>query len=74
MDSGGDTSDVQQQMLPISIPNADVETAKGKFYVYSVSLLMRGGDHKVGVGVRDDVAGQASFLSRSLRVGAPRNG
>lgn len=70
MDSGGDTSEVQNQIVPISIPNADMANAKGKYYVYSVSLLMRGGDHKVGVGVRDDVAGEASFLSRSVRVGA----
>jgi VWFA-related protein len=74
MDSGGDTSEVQNQLVPISIPNADLEKAKGKYYVYSVSLLMRGGDHKVGVGVRDDVAGESSFLSRSVRIGAPRNG
>jgi len=69
MDSGGDTSEVQQQLVPISIPNADVAAAMDKYYVYSVSLLMRGGEHKVGVGVRDDVAGEASYLSRGVRVG-----
>lgn len=69
MDSAGDKSEVQQQTLPISVPNAEVAAAMGKYYVYSVSLLMRGGEHKVGVGVRDDLAGQASFLSRGVRVG-----
>jgi VWFA-related protein len=72
MDAQGDTSEVQQQALPISIPNAEVAGATGKYYVYSVNLLMRGGDHKVGVGVRDEVAGEASFLSRTIRVGAKR--
>ncbi len=69
MDSDGDTSEVQQQMVPITIPAAEVATAVGKHYVFSVQMLMRAGDHKVGIGVRDDVAGQTSFLSRSVRVG-----
>ncbi|HEX2224638.1 MAG TPA: VWA domain-containing protein [Thermoanaerobaculia bacterium] len=69
MDSDGDASEVQQTPLSISIPAAEVATATGKNYVYQVSLLMRGGEHRVGLGVRDDLAGQASFLSRGLRVG-----
>jgi VWFA-related protein len=69
MDSGGATSDVQQAPVPISIPKAEVKTAQGKQYVYSVNLLMRGGDQRVAVGVRDDVAATASFLSRGVRIG-----
>jgi hypothetical protein len=69
MDDEGGTSDVQQVQLPISIPAAEVATAVGKHYAYSVSLLMRRGDQKVAVGVRDDVAGESSFVSRTLRVG-----
>lgn len=70
VDGEGNTSEVQQVPLPISIPGAELEAAKGKQYVYSVSLLMRGGDQKVAVGVRDDVAAESSFVSRTLRVGA----
>ena len=69
MDNEGGVSDVQQVPLPISIPAADVESAMGKHYAYSVNLLMRRGDQKVAVGVRDDVAGESSFVSRTLRVG-----
>ena len=69
MDSDGDASEVQQTPLSISIPAAEVATATGKNYVYQVSLLMRGGDHRVGLGVRDDLAGQQAFLSRGIRVG-----
>jgi VWFA-related protein len=68
VDGEGNTSEVQQVPLPISIPQAELEVAKGKQYVYSVSLLMRGGDQKVAVGVRDDVAAEASFVSRTLRL------
>ncbi|MFL6193169.1 MAG: VWA domain-containing protein, partial [Thermoanaerobaculia bacterium] len=69
MDSNGGTSEVQQTPVPISIPKGEVATAQNKHYVYSVTLLMRAGDQRVAVGVRDDVAAQASFLSRGLRVG-----
>jgi VWFA-related protein len=69
LDSNGGTSDVQQAPVPISIPKADVETAKNKQFVYSVTLLMRSGDQRVSVGVRDDVGALASFVSRGVRVG-----
>ena len=69
MDSGGGTSDVQQAPVPISIPKAEVATAQGKQFVYSITLLMRGGEQRVAVGVRDDVAAQASFVSRGVIVG-----
>jgi VWFA-related protein len=69
VDGEGNTSEVQQVSLPISIPAAELTTATGKDYVYSVSLLMRNGEQKVAVGVRDDVAAEDSFVSRALRVG-----
>jgi VWFA-related protein len=69
LDSAGGTSDVQQAPVPISIPKKDVEAAQKKQYVYTVTLLMRAGEQRVSVGIRDDVGAQASFLSRSLKVG-----
>lgn len=69
LDSDGGTSDVQQTPVPISVAKADLETAKNKYFVYSVTLLMRPGEQRVAVGVRDDVGALASFISRGLRVG-----
>lgn len=69
MDNEGGTSEVQQVQLPISVPAGEVQAANGKHYSYSVNLLMRRGEQKVAVGVRDDVAGESSFVSRVLRVG-----
>ncbi len=69
LDSGGGTSDVQQAPVPISIPTKDLAMAQKKQYVYSVTLLMRPGEQRVSIGVRDDVGAQACFLSRSLKVG-----
>ncbi|HEX7180790.1 MAG TPA: VWA domain-containing protein [Thermoanaerobaculia bacterium] len=68
-DGDGNQSEVQQVLVPISIPAADLAAATGKHYTYSISLLMRGGDQKVAVGVRDDVAAESSFIARTLRVG-----
>ncbi len=69
LDSDGGTSDVQQAPVPISIPAKDLDVAQKKQYVYSVTLLMRPGEQRVSIGVRDDVGAQACFLSRGLRVG-----
>jgi VWFA-related protein len=69
IDSTGNTSDVQQTPVPITVPAADLAAASGKHYVYTVSLLMRAGDQRVAIGVRDDIAGEASFISGGLRVG-----
>lgn len=69
MDDEGGMSEVQQVQLPISVPAAEIAAVNGKHYSYSVNLLMRRGDQKVAVGVRDDVAGESSFVSRALRVG-----
>ena len=69
VDSKGSTSDVQQTPVPISIPKGDVAAAQRKTYVYSVTLLMRAGDQRVSVGVRDDIAAQASFVSGGVTVG-----
>jgi VWFA-related protein len=69
IDSKGSTSDVQQTPVPISIPKGDIAEAQRKTFVYSVTLLMRAGDQRVSVGVRDDIAAQASFVSSGLTVG-----
>ncbi len=69
IDSDGNTSTVQQARVPINIPNADVAKAKGKYYVYTVSLLMRRGNSRIAVGLRDEAAASSSFTARGLHVG-----
>jgi VWFA-related protein len=70
MDTDGNTSAVQQARVPISIPNGDVAKAKGKYYVYTVSLLMRPGDSRIAVGLRDEAAASSSFVARGVHVGS----
>jgi VWFA-related protein len=68
-DGEGDSSPVQQVTVPISIPNDEVEKARGQLYRYSLPLLMRPGPHRVAVGLRDDLGGQESFVTGSVTPG-----
>jgi VWFA-related protein len=68
-DSEGGTSEVQQTPVPIRIPSADIERAVTQSYTYTITLLMRQGEQKVAVGLRDDLAGAVSFVSRGVRIG-----
>jgi len=69
IDADGDTSEIQESALPISIPSAEVDKARGQYWLYTMNLLMRGGPHRVAIGVRDDVGGDASFVTGQLAVG-----
>jgi VWFA-related protein len=69
MDPDGGTSEVQQVPVPISVPAAEVAKLGGKHFLYTISLLMRGGDQKVSIGMRDDVGAQESYVTGQLVVG-----
>ena len=69
IDDRGDASPVQQVAVPISIPDAEVERARGQTYRYTVPLLMRGGRHRVAVGLRDELGAQESFVIEDVTVG-----
>lgn len=68
VDEDGLLSPVEQTPVPIAIPNADIEVARTKFYVYEAQLLMRKGGQRVAVGVRDDLAGQTSYVRQSVQI------
>ncbi|MCP4201346.1 MAG: VWA domain-containing protein [bacterium] len=70
MDDEGRMSDLQEIPLDIQIPTDEVEIAVEKPYVYTVSLEMRGGSHRLAVGVRDEIGATESFVSRTVYVGA----
>jgi VWFA-related protein len=70
MDPDGGTSEVQQVSVPIKVAAADVAKLGGKHFLYTLSLLMRGGDQKVAIGLRDDVGAQESYVTGELRVGS----
>lgn len=69
-DSKGRISGVTQTPFGFTIPSAELELARGKFWVYQIPLIMREGDQRVSFAVRDDVGARTSVLNRTIRVGS----
>ena len=57
----GDMSDVARQTHQIRVPNSDYPKIKGKYYAYSLDLLMEPGPNKISIGVVDDVSNITGF-------------
>jgi len=68
LDERGDTSDVQNMALPVEVAAADIGNLKGKDFVYTVTLLMRSGEQKVAVGIRDEIAANNSFVTGTVHL------
>ena len=69
LDSDGGTSEVQSLRIPIRVPKEEIERARTQSWTYEVPLLMRSGQHRLAVGIHDDLAGEESFVTRSFVVG-----
>ena len=67
-DADGGISPVQSAQLPIAVPSADLEQARLKGWGYEVSLLMRPGQHRVSIGVRDELGGVSSYVAGAVFV------
>ena len=70
LDREGGMAPVQETPVPIEIRSDKMGAARGQVYVYQTQLLMRGGDHQVAVGIRDDLGSSTSFVRETVRVGA----
>ncbi|MFY9825263.1 MAG: VWA domain-containing protein [Thermoanaerobaculia bacterium] len=66
----GRSAPVRQVAVPIRIPRKEVLNALGQFYLYTLTLQMAPGTHRVAVGVRDEIAATTSYLSQVVTVGA----
>jgi VWFA-related protein len=64
----GDMSDVQRRSHQIRVPTADMPKAKGKYYTYTLDLLMEKGMDKVSVGVVDNVSNTTGFAAQQVLV------
>jgi VWFA-related protein len=67
----GERSPVRQVEVPIHIPRDQALTALGQYYLYTVTLTLEPGEQQLAVAVRDETTATASFLARTLQVGAP---
>ncbi len=57
----GDMSDVSVQNHPLRIPASEIEQTVGKFYTYTVDLVMERGRNRISVGVLDEVSKLTGF-------------
>lgn len=68
-DEQGWVSEVQQAPLPVRVLQDDLQAALEQDYVYTVQILLRAGQQKVAVGVRDEVTANNSFVTGSVYLG-----
>jgi VWFA-related protein len=68
MDEDNRLSPVQAVPIAIEFPSTDVAAARAKGWGYDITLLMRRGPQKVAVGVRDELGGTSSYVSRAISV------
>jgi VWFA-related protein len=59
--SEGDMSDVSRKQHQITLAKGELEKSKGKYYTYSLTLLMEPGLNKISVGVVDDITNVTGF-------------
>jgi VWFA-related protein len=57
----GDMSDVARKTNQITIPAGDMPKTKGKFYTYTLELLMEPGLNKISMGVVDTISNVSGF-------------
>jgi VWFA-related protein len=70
LNSRGELSRPQFLELPLQIPEADLEMARGQYYGARVNLRLPPGPQKVAIGLWDDTAKAGSFISNELEVGS----
>jgi hypothetical protein len=60
----------QHLQLPLEIPARDLEQAREQYYKALIRLELPAGEHRLSLGLWDEVSGSSSYLGMSLVVGA----
>lgn len=61
-----DMSDVARKTHQIRIPSADYKAATGKFYTYTLDLLMERGLNRISIGVVDQISSTSGFTREQI--------
>lgn len=64
----GDMSDVARKTQQIRVPTAEHDKIHGKYYTYSMELIMEPGPGKISVGVMDQVSNETGFSNIPVLV------
>lgn len=66
----GEVTPVRSSEADVRIPEARAAAAMGQDYVHEVRMKLKRGAYTLGVGLKDDLAGAASYLKGSVQAGA----
>lgn len=71
-DKDGDMSDVQRKSHQVHVKSEEMKSIAGKYYTYTLDLMMARGLNKVSIGVIDDISNETGFardqiLAQDLR-------
>lgn len=65
-DKNSDMSDVSRKSHQLRVPAGDIEKARGKYYSYSLDLLMEKGLNRISIGVMDQVSNSTGFAREQV--------
>jgi hypothetical protein len=66
----GEVTPVRSSEADVRIPEARAAAALGQDYVHEVRMKLKRGEYVLGIGLRDDLAGAASYLKGSVQAGS----
>jgi VWFA-related protein len=61
-----DMSDVARKSHQVRVPTADMQSIKGKFYSYTLELIVEAGLNKISLGVVDQVSSVSGFAREQI--------
>jgi hypothetical protein len=64
----GAVTPVREATVPVEVPRSQLADLRGKSYVYEVEIALPAGEHQVGLGVLDELAGSSSYLHRKVKI------
>lgn len=65
-DKDGDMSDVSRKSHQLRVSAADFKNLKGKYYTYTLDMLMARGLNKISVGVVDQISNESGFAREQI--------
>jgi VWFA-related protein len=64
----GAVTPVRETTVPVAVPQGQLAALAGKSYVYEVEIALPAGEHQLGLGVLDELAGSSSYLHRKVKI------
>ncbi len=73
-DTEGRVSDINEIAIPIRVPNDQILTVMGQNAATRITLLLRRGEHRLAIGVRDELGNTDSTVTSNYTAGSLTDG